>query len=247
MTVALPRVLIVEDEAHMRRFLRTTLLHNGYEIAEAVDGMQALGQVAWKEPDLILLDLGLPDIDGMSIVARVRERSKVPIIVISARDAERVKVEALDLGANDYVTKPFGADELLARMRVALRAAAQPREPSMTTALSIDDLHIDFAARTVSVGGQEVYLTRTEYDLLEVLARAAGQVVRHEELLRAVWGAEAINQTEYLRTFMRQLRYKLEREPSQPRYLVTVSGVGYRLLREPPAPPRQRRAASKKK
>jgi two-component system KDP operon response regulator KdpE len=247
MTTALPRVLVVEDEAHMRRFLRTTLLHNGYEIAEAVDGMQALGQVAWKEPNLILLDLGLPDIDGMSIVARVRERSAVPIIVISARDAERAKVEALDLGANDYVTKPFGADELLARIRVALRAAAAPREPSPAAALTIDDLHVDFVTRIVRLAGKEVYLTRTEYDLLEVLARAVGQVVRHEELLRAVWGAESVNQTEYLRTFMRQLRYKLEREPSQPRYLVTVSGVGYRLQRELPPPPRQRRATTKKK
>ncbi|HEX4337277.1 MAG TPA: response regulator transcription factor [Polyangiaceae bacterium] len=240
MTSVLPRILIVEDEAHMRRFLRTTLTHNGYEVAEAVDGMQALGQVAWQEPNLILLDLGLPDVDGMSVVARVRGQSGVPIIVISARDAERAKVEALDLGANDYVTKPFGADELLARIRVALRAGARPAEVAPTTVLTVDELQIDFTARTVSVAGADVYLTRTEYEMLEVLARADGQVVRHQELLRAVWGKDSVNQVEYLRTFMRQLRYKLEREPSQPRYLLTVSGVGYRLRRDSPPPPRTR-------
>jgi two-component system KDP operon response regulator KdpE len=242
MTSALPRVLVVEDEAHMRRFLRTTLNHNGYEVVEAVDGMQALGQVAWKEPNLILLDLGLPDVDGMSIVERVRGQSGVPIIVISARDAERAKVEALDLGANDYVTKPFGAEELLARMRVALRAGAQPQMGPAST-LTIDDLHIDFAARAVRLSGKEVYLTRTEYGLLSVLAHAVGQVVRHEELLSEVWGTDSVNQVEYLRTFMRQLRYKLEKEPSQPRYLLTVSGVGYRLQRDAPPPPRPRRGS----
>jgi two-component system KDP operon response regulator KdpE len=223
--------LIVEDQAPMRRFLRTTLMHNGFEALEASDGAQALERVADSEPNLVLLDLGLPDIDGVEIICKVREHSNVPIIVISARQDEHEKVEALDLGANDYVTKPFGAAELLARIRVALRAGAAPRAAVAvpTRLFVLGELRIDFENRIVNLAGQEVHLTPTEYKLLEVLVARQGRAVGHGELLREVWGADASQEVEYLRTFMRQLRYKLEPEPSQPRYLLTIPRVGYRL------------------
>jgi two-component system KDP operon response regulator KdpE len=213
----------------MRRFLRTTLMHNGFEALEAADGAQALERVAESEPHLVLLDLGLPDIDGIEIICKLRERSDVPIIVISARQDEHEKVEALDLGANDYVTKPFGAAELLARIRVALRSGAAPRTSVTTRVFVLGALRIDFENRVVNLAGQEVHLTPTEYKLLEVLVARQGRAVGHGELLREVWGPDASQEVEYLRTFMRQLRYKLEPEPSQPRYLLTIPRVGYRL------------------
>jgi two-component system KDP operon response regulator KdpE len=225
-----PRVLIVEDEAHMRRFLRTTLIHNGYDTLEAIDGVQAMEQAVSGDPSLILLDLGLPDVDGVEVVAKIRERSEVPIIIISARDFEYAKIEALDLGANDYVTKPFGAGELLARIRAALRVRSQLADSPGASVLTLGDLRIDLGERLVTLGDAEVHLTPTEFGLLAVLARRVGRVVSHRELLREVWGPETTNQVEYLRVFVRQLRYKLEHEPSQPKHLVTVSGVGYRLL-----------------
>lgn len=225
-----PRVLIVEDEAHMRRFLRTTLIHNGYDTLEATDGVQAMEQAVSGDPSLILLDLGLPDVDGVEVVAKIRERSEVPIIIISARDFEYAKIEALDLGANDYVTKPFGAGELLARIRAALRVRSQLADSPGAPVLTLGDLRIDLGERLVKLGDTEVHLTPTEFGLLAVLARRVGRVVSHRELLREVWGPETTNQVEYLRVFVRQLRYKLEHEPSQPKHLVTVSGVGYRLL-----------------
>lgn len=239
------RILIVEDEPHMRRFLRTTLTHHAYEIAQASNGIEALGQIAWKAPDLILLDLGLPDLDGLDIVSRVREKGATPIIVISARDAESAKVQALDAGANDYVTKPFGASELLARIRAALRPAAPAAAPG-DSLLDLGDLQIDLAHRMVRLHGREVHLTRTEYALLAVLARRVGQSVSHRQLLEEVWGAEAVNQTEYLRVYMRQLRYKLEPEPSQPRHIRTMSGVGYRLQHGDEPIARRRRVRSRK-
>jgi two-component system, OmpR family, KDP operon response regulator KdpE len=223
------RILIVEDQAHMRRFLRTTLMHNGFEALEASDGAQALEQAAAGEPNLILLDLGLPDIDGVEVIGQLRELSDVPIIVISARHDEPQKVEALDLGANDYVTKPFGAAELLARIRVALRSGTAPNAASPTRVFVLGELRIDFENRVVNLSGSEVHLTPTEYKLLAVLVERRGRAVGHAELVREVWGLDASEELENLRTFMRQLRYKLEPEPSQPRYLLTIPRVGYRL------------------
>ncbi len=228
---ASPKILIVEDEAHMRRFLKTTLTHNGYATEEAVDGVQALTLGVAPDVSLVLLDLGLPDVDGVDVIARIREQRDVPIIVISARHYEFAKIEALDCGANDYVTKPFGAGELLARIRVALRTRGAP-SVAPPSVLVIGDLRIDLDERLVSLSGAEVHLTPTEHKLLGVLARRLGRVVSHRELLHEVWGPDSAEQVEYLRVFMRQLRYKLEPEPTQPRYLLTVSGVGYRLKGE---------------
>jgi two-component system KDP operon response regulator KdpE len=228
---ASPKILIAEDEAHMRRFLRTTLTHNGYEAVEAVDGVQALTMGLAPDISLVLLDLGLPDVDGVEVVARIREQRDVPIIIISARHYEFAKIEALDGGANDYVTKPFGAGELLARIRVALRTRGAPTA-APPSVLVIGDLRIDLGDRIVSLSGEEVHLTPTEHKLLGVLARRLGRVVSHRELLEEVWGPDSAEQVEYLRVFMRQLRYKLEPEPTQPRHLLTVSGVGYRLKGE---------------
>jgi two-component system, OmpR family, KDP operon response regulator KdpE len=222
-------VLIVEDEAHMRRFLKTTLRLNGYDPLEAVNGQQALKIAGSQQVSVVLLDLGLPDIDGIEVVTQLREKSDVPIIVISARDQEGVKIEALDRGANDYVTKPFGAGELLARIRAMLRMVPRLPAPAL---VATGELEVDLLHRLVRLSGSILRVTPTEYSLLAVLARKIGRVVSHKELLREVWGPDSTEQVEYLRVFMRQLRYKIEKEPSQPRYLVTVSGVGYRLTTE---------------
>jgi len=221
-------VLVVEDEAHMRNFLRTTLTHNGYFVVEAASGVRAMEAMRTHSVSLVLLDLGLPDVDGLDIAARLRGQRGVPLIVISARDREETKICALDRGANDYVTKPFGAGELLARIRANLRATQAARTASAGT-FSTGELRVSLTRRQAWLSGEEVHLTPTEHDLLAVLARAAGRVVSHRELLRAVWGSEAIDERQYLRVYMRQLRYKLELEPAQPRYLLTVPGVGYRL------------------
>jgi two-component system KDP operon response regulator KdpE len=222
-------VLVVEDEPQVMRFLRATLVANGYSLFEAATGAQALTEAATRSPDLILLDLGLPDFDGVELTRRLREWSKTPIIVISARGREGDKVQALDAGADDYLTKPFGVAELLARMRVALRnasrASAGPGEPVFRTG----DLAVDLSARTVSLSGREVHLTRTEYNLLALLVRHAGKVVTHRQLLREVWGPGSVEHSHYLRVYMGQLRHKLEQDPARPRYLETEIGVGYRL------------------
>ncbi len=221
-------ILIVEDEAHMRRILRMMLTHHGYETVEAVDGVQTLDRIKDPRVILVLLDLGLPDVEGVEVITRIRESSAVPLIVISARHYEYAKIQALDLGANDYVTKPFGAGELLARIRAALRHRAPAGSPP-PTAVVLGELRIDLRSEIVKLGAEEVHLTPTEFKLLAVLVRRIGRVVSHRDLLEEVWGKEHTEQIEYLRVFMRQLRYKLEVEPSQPRYLLTVSGVGYRL------------------
>jgi two-component system KDP operon response regulator KdpE len=222
-----PTVLVVEDEAHMRSFLRTTLIHNGYAVVEAPTGASAVQALRAGGIDLVLLDLGLPDIDGVEVASRVRQHGSMPVIVISARDHEETKIAALDRGASDYVTKPFGAGELLARIRAALRATeTRTAAPAIFT---VGDLKVSLARRQAWLNGEEVHLTPTEHDLLSVLVRSSGRVVSHRELLRAVWGSEAIEERQYLRVYMRQLRYKLEPEPAQPRYLVTVPGVGYRM------------------
>jgi len=225
-------VLLIEDEPQMRRFLRAALGNEAYRLIEAATARDGLAQAAGHNPDIILLDLGLPDGDGIDLTRRIREWAAMPIVVISARGQERDKVAALDAGADDYVTKPFGVGELLARMRVALRhaarAAGQPEEP----VFALGELRVDREHRRVLVGEREVHLTPIEYKLLAALVRHAGKVLTHGHLLKEVWGAHAVTQTPTLRVHMTQLRHKLERDPTQPRYLLTEPGVGYRLRAE---------------
>lgn len=227
MTEPAPRILIIEDEAQMRRFLRASLSNAGYQLLEAETAEQGLVQAAAQNPDLVLLDLGLPDLDGLAVTERLRQWAKMPIIVISARGQESDKIKALDAGADDYLTKPFGVGELLARMRVALRHAAKTDEGNSQFALG--ELQVDLARRQVRLRGEEVHLTPNEYRLLTTLIKHAGRVLTHRQLLRDVWGPNATEQTQYLRVYMGQLRHKLEQDPSRPRYLLTEPGVGYRL------------------
>jgi two-component system KDP operon response regulator KdpE len=233
-----PVVLIVEDEPQLVRFLRATLPAHGYRVLEAASGAQALVEAQTRQPDLVLLDLGLPDIDGIEVTRRLRGWSAVPIVVVSARGQERDKVQALDAGADDYLTKPFGTDELLARMRVALRHATRVGGGASGTGggpasdqsvLEVGDVRVDLGARLVSKRGAEVRLTRTEYRLLAALVKHAGRVLTHRQLLVEVWGPGAAEETHYLRVYMAQLRHKLEDDPARPRFLITETGVGYRL------------------
>jgi two-component system KDP operon response regulator KdpE len=228
MTLAPPVVLLIEDEPQMRRFLRAALGADEYHLVEASTAREGLAQAAGCNPDLILLDLGLPDSDGLDVTRRIREWSHAPIIVISARGQERDKVAALDAGADDYLTKPFGVGELLARMRVALRHA---RESGGATEVVFEagGLRVDLVRRLVYRDGEEVHLTPLEYKLLTNLVKHAGKVLTHRQLLKEVWGINAISQTHYLRVYMTQLRHKLEQDPTQPRLLLTEPGVGYRL------------------
>lgn len=227
-----PVVLLVEDEVQIRRFLRIALASQGFRLVEAATGEEGLAAAATQQPELIILDLGLPDLDGTEIIRRVREWSAVPIIVLSARGQERDKIAALDLGADDYVAKPFAVGELLARMRVALRHAAriagEPGEPLF----SQGELRVDLARRQVTVAGREVHLTPLEYRLLATLVRHAGRVLTHRQLLREVWGPHHTEQAHYLRVFTAQLRRKLEADPARPQYILTEPGVGYRLAGE---------------
>ena len=226
-----PLVLLIEDEPQMRRYLRAALESHDYRLVEATTAREGLAQATSHNPDIILLDLGLPDGDGIDLARRIREWASIPIIVISARGKEQDKVAALNAGADDYLTKPFGTDELLARLRVALRhvaRAAAPDEPMFSTG----ELRVDLPARQVFVAGAEVHLTPTEYKLLTTLVRFAGKVVTHRLLLKEVWGPNAVEHTHYLRVYMTQLRHKLERDPTRPRYLQTEAGVGYRLRME---------------
>jgi two-component system, OmpR family, KDP operon response regulator KdpE len=227
MTEPAPRILVIEDEAQMRRFLRASLSNAGYQLLEAETAEQGLVQAAAQNPDLVLLDLGLPDLDGLVVTERLRLWAKMPIIVISARGQEPDKIMALDAGADDYLTKPFGVGELLARMRVALRHAAKTEEGD--SQFSLGELEVDLARRQVRLRGEEVHLTPNEYRLLTTLIKHAGRVLTHRQLLREVWGPNATEQTQYLRVYMGQLRHKLEQDPSRPRYLLTEPGVGYRL------------------
>ena len=227
-----PRVLVIEDEPQMRRFLRATLTSYGFEVREATTAADGMTMAAQQPPDLVLLDLGLPDQDGLEVVRRLREWSELPILVLSARGRDEDKVRALDLGADDYLTKPFGTGELLARIRVALRHAARVAPGRTDTALTFGTITIDPHKREVRRGGQEVHLTPLEYRLLLLLARNAGRVLTHRQILREVWGPGHATQTEYLRVYMLQLRRKLEEVPAQPRLILTEPGVGYRI-REP--------------
>ena len=227
MTEPAIRVLIVDDEPQIRRFLRASLSAHGYRVVEASCGREAIALTTTERPELLLLDLGLPDMDGLEVIRRLREWSAVPIIVISVRGQEAEKIAALDGGADDYVTKPFGMGELLARLRAALRHRLQAEvgEPLFRCGA----LSVDLLRRIVSVDGREVKLTPKEYDLLRTLVTHAGKVVTHQYLLREVWGPGSLYETHYLRVYIGQLRQKIEPDPAQPRYILTEPGVGYRL------------------
>ncbi len=224
------RILIVDDEPQIRRLLRATLTAHGYTTVEAASGAEALRMATTEHPELIILDLGLPDIDGTDVIRRVREWSSVPIIVLSVRSAEREKIDALDHGADDYVTKPFGAGELLARIRAALRhrLQAEASDPIYRNG----GLVVDMARRVVTMDGEEVKLTPKEYELLRQLVIHAGKVLTHQHLLREVWGPTHVGETHYLRVFIGTLRGKIERDTARPRYIVTEPGVGYRMKEE---------------
>lgn len=224
------RVLVVDDEPQIRRFLRTSLDAHGFEVVEAVDGGGAIRSATVEKPDVVVLDLGLPDMEGLDVIKRLREWSHAPIIVLTARNRENDKIEALDGGADDYLTKPFGMGELMARIRAALRHRLQ--EDGAQVALQIGDISIDLVKRLIARGGEEIKLSPREYDLLRVLAQNIGRVITHQQLLREVWGPAHVDDTQYLRVYMGQLRQKLEADPASPRYLVTEPGVGYRLREE---------------
>jgi two-component system KDP operon response regulator KdpE len=230
MTEVAPVVLVVEDEAQMRTFVRIALEAHGYQMLEAPTASEGVRQARSYSPDLVLLDLGLPDMDGTGVMRRIREHSKVPILVISARGNEESKVHALDEGADDYLTKPFGAAEMMARIRVALRKAAA-RDVPLIVRIG-DDIEVDLGRRAVTVRGADVHLTPIEHKLLATLVRHAGSVQTHNQLLDRVWGPGHENQMQYLRVYMTQLRHKLEKEPARPRYLLTETGIGYRLRLE---------------
>jgi two-component system KDP operon response regulator KdpE len=227
MTASGIRVLVVDDEPQIRRFLRTSLSAHGYRVLEAACGRDAITLMATEQPAVVLLDLGLPDIDGLEVIQRLREWSTVPIIVVSVRGQEAETITALDNGADDYVTTPFGMGELLARMRTALRHRMHTEAEGPV--FRAGELTVDLVRRVVTVAGHEVKLTPKEYDLLRVLVTQAGKVVTHQHLLREVWGPGAVHETPYLRVYVGQLRQKIEAVPTQPRYLLTEPGVGYRL------------------
>jgi two-component system KDP operon response regulator KdpE len=229
MTVKGPTILVVEDEPQMLRFLRVSLAAHGYRLVESATGEQALVEAATRNPDVILLDLGLPDVDGIEVTRQLRGWSRTPIIVISARGQDEDKIRALDEGADDYLTKPFSVEELLARIRVALRHVAEGVSGRPEPSFTVGDLRVDLTRREVFVGDAEVHLTPTEYRLLTTLVKNAGRVVTHRQLLKEVWGPPYVEQTQYLRVFMGQLRQKLEPEPAKPRYLINEPGIGYRL------------------
>jgi two-component system KDP operon response regulator KdpE len=220
------RVLVVEDEPQMQRALTTNLRARGYDVDEAASGEEALALAASRHPDVVILDLGLPGIDGIDVVHGLRGWTTVPILVLSARDDEASKVHALDVGADDYVTKPFGMDELLARLRAALRRATPADEEPM---VSTNDFVVDLAAKRVMRGSEAVHLTPTEWQVVEVLVRNPGRLVSQRQLLAEVWGPQYRTETNYLRLYLAQVRRKLEPEPSRPRYFLTEPGMGYRF------------------
>lgn len=222
------RVLVVEDDREIRALMQASLSVEGFEVQTAVSISEAGAMLRHSPPDVIVLDLGLPDGDGVSLVQAVRKSQSTPIIVVSARHQEAQKIRLLDAGADDYLTKPFSVGELLARIRVALRHRGTALSPAVTVHV-LEDLHIDLETRLVQRGGEPVHLTPTEFKLLARLVRSAGRVVTHRQLLVDVWGAEFIEHTHYLRLYMGQLRAKIERDPAEPRHLLTETGVGYRL------------------
>src|SRR6478752_74712 len=229
MTATPPEILLIEDELPIRRFLRASLPAENYRLVEAETGEKALRLAAQRPPDLVILDLGLPDMDGQDVLRQLREWLRAPIIILSARDQEKQKVMALDNGADDYLTKPFGTPELLARIRVALRHATKPGGEQESSVFECGDLKVDLAARRVLIGAEEVHLTPLEYKLLTTLIKHAGKVLTHRFLLKEVWGPGHAEETHSLRVFMAALRRKLEDDPAEPKYLLTEAGVGYRL------------------
>jgi two-component system KDP operon response regulator KdpE len=222
-------VLVVEDEPQMRKFVRIALESHDYRVVEAGTAAEGIQQATAYTPDAVLLDLGLPDMDGTEVTRRLREWSAVPILVISARGQEESKVRALDGGADDYLTKPFGAAELMARLRVALRHASRAGQAPTNVVRAGEDVEVDLAKRVVRVRGEEVHLTPIEYKLLVALIKHAGMVMTHRQLLDQVWGPGHAHQMQYLRVYMTQLRHKLERNPARPKVLLTEPGIGYRL------------------
>jgi two-component system KDP operon response regulator KdpE len=227
-----PEILLIEDDPQIRKFLRAMLTAEDYRFREAINASEGLAQAASRKPDLVLLDLGLPDKDGVDVIREVRAWSQVPILIISARDREKDKIEALDAGADDYVMKPFAPGEVLARIRAALRRSTVLAKDMASSPLVFGSIAVDLAARQVFVNGSEVHLTPNEYKLLQVLVRHAGRVVTQRQLLNEVWGPEHLDQAQYLRVFMAQLRQKLEADPGHPKHFITETGVGYRLLTE---------------
>ena len=219
--------LIIDDEVQIRRLLRLTLEAHGYRVFEADTGQSGLLEAAQRRPEIVLLDLGLPDLDGVTVLKRLREWSRVPVVVLSVRDREEDKIAALDHGADDYITKPFSTGELLARLRVAQRHTQPAPEAAVFRS---GEVEVDFVRRVVLRAGKEVKLTATEYSLLALLARHAGRVMTHRQLLKEVWGPNAVGQTHYLRVYVAHLREKLEADPNQPALLITEAGVGYRLM-----------------
>jgi two-component system KDP operon response regulator KdpE len=229
MTAAgIARILVIDDEPQICKFLRISLNAYGYEVIEAVRGEEGVAKCATESPDLVVLDLGLPDLDGQDVIVRIREWSKVPIIVLSVRAAEDEKVAALDRGADDYVTKPFGIHELLARVRASLRTRHQ--DGATPTVLEVGELTIDLPRRRVHLAGTELKLSRKEFAILRLLAQHAGRIVTHQHLLREVWGPAHEHDTHYLRIYIGHLRQKLGDDPADPRYISNEPGVGYRLL-----------------
>jgi two-component system KDP operon response regulator KdpE len=223
-----PVVVAVEDDPQIRRFLRTGLESHGFDVHEAETGAAGVAEAANRQPDIVILDLGLPDMDGVEVVKKIREWSALPVIVLSARATETDKVAALDAGADDYLTKPFGLGELLARIRVALRHA-QGDAQDKGGVFQVAGLKVDLPHRRVQVDGKEVHLTPIEYRLLAALVKHAGKVLTHRQLLKDVWGPAYVERSHYLRVHMAALRHKLEADPARPRYLLTEAGVGYRL------------------
>jgi len=232
MTDISPRVLLVEDELPIRKFVSAALAGANYQLDEAATAVQALQHATQLPPDLVILDLGLPDMDGQEVIKKLREWLAAPIIVLSARDQDQEKISALDNGADDYLTKPFSTGELLARVRVALRHANRTGDEAGSPIFECGDLKVDMATRRIFVSGAEVHLTPNEYKLLTTLIRHSGKVLTHRQLLKEVWGPDQVQETHYLRVFMANLRRKLETDPARPRYLLTEQGVGYRLASE---------------
>jgi two-component system KDP operon response regulator KdpE len=224
-----PIILLIEDDPHIRRFLRASLVTQGYNLIEAGTGREGLALAASRVPEVVLLDLGLPDMEGLEVIQQLRSWSKVPIIILSARGQERDKVANLDAGADDYLTKPFGVGELLARIRVALRKSLPAEEGKQEGTYRLGEIRVDFERRLVFRGQEEVHLTPIEYKLLSVLIKHRGKVVTHRQLLKEVWGPSYTEQNPYLRIFILNLRRKLEADPTRPQYLLTEPGVGYRL------------------
>ncbi len=224
------KVLVIDDEAPIRKFIGISLEAHGYELLEAESGKQGLEVAAFKNPDLIVLDLGLPDMDGKTVIKKFREWTDTPILVLSVRTDEQEKIDALDAGANDYVTKPFGIGEFLARIRALARIHKMEKEHAEEAFFAQGKLKIDFVARTVDLDGQPVKLTKKEYDLLRILVRNAGKVVTHDFLLKQVWGPAHTNDAQYLRVHIGNLREKLADDPAKPHFILTEPGVGYRFL-----------------